>query len=51
MDEVMRKGKIECECGNVYYFESIYPQVKCMACGKMNDNNGEIIEEDTPIEE
>lgn len=51
MDEVMRRGKIECECGNVYYFESIYPQIKCLACGKMNDNNGEIIEEDAPIEE
>lgn len=54
MDEIMRKGQIDCECGNSYLFRSIYLQIKCMKCGKMNDNNGEIVVEEieeTPTEE
>ena len=57
MDEVMKRGTIECECGNTYYYESIYPQIKCMKCGKMNANEGEIVpseeseSEKKPIEE
>lgn len=50
MEEVIRKGQIECECGNTYFFESIYPKIKCMKCGKMNDNNGEIVVQEELIE-
>lgn len=48
--EVMRKGQIDCECGNTYFFGSIYPQIKCMKCGKMNPNNGEIVVQEELIE-
>jgi hypothetical protein len=41
----MKQGYIECECGNVYYFQSIRDEIICMKCGKMNPNNGEPIPE------
>ena len=41
----MRQGTIECECGNVYYFQSIRDEIICMKCGKMNPNNGESVPE------
>jgi|GEM_PF-2856265 len=48
MDDVMKQGTIKCECGNTYFVQSIYPQVICMACKKMNDFNGEPIPEPKP---
>lgn len=42
---MMKQGYIECECGNVYYFQSIRDEIICMKCGKMNPNNGEPIPE------
>ena len=44
---MMRQEKIECECGNVYYFQSIRDEIICMKCGNMNPNNGEPIPEPT----
>jgi hypothetical protein len=37
MDENMRYGKIDCECGQIFYFETIRSKVKCIKCGKEHD--------------
>jgi len=50
MNDIMKRGQIECECGNVYFVESIYPQVICMACKKVNDFNGDPIPEQSILE-
>ena len=44
--DMMRQGKINCECGNEFYYESIRESIPCMKCGKMNPNNGEPIQEE-----
>lgn len=51
MMEIMRSGKITCECGNEFYFRSVREEVPCMACGMMHPNNGEPVPEPTPEEE
>lgn len=40
MSEIMKQGKINCECGNEFYFESIQETIPCMKCGKMHKNEG-----------
>lgn len=44
---IMRQGKIDCECGNEFYFQSIQEEIHCMKCGKMHKNEGEPV----PIKE
>lgn len=46
MDAIMKQGSVKCECGNEYFYSSIYPKVVCMKCKKMNTNNGNIVVED-----
>lgn len=50
----MREGKITCNCGNVFYFQSTREEIPCIKCGKMHPNNGEPVQEDlvdVPAEE
>lgn len=51
MDEVMKQGQINCDCGNVYFVQSIYPQVICMKCKKINPFEGEPIPEPEEVVE
>jgi hypothetical protein len=39
-EEIMKSGQITCPCGNVYFVESIYDSVICMACKRMNPFDG-----------
>ena len=54
---IMLQGKINCECGNEFYFQSIRKEIPCMKCGKMHKNEGDTFEdieekiEDVEIEE
>lgn len=51
INEIMKRGKIECECGNTFSFQSIRKEISCTKCGKMHPNNGEHVPEEPPIEE
>lgn len=33
----MRHGTIQCECGQEFYFESIFLRINCLNCGKEHD--------------
>lgn len=44
---MMKQGQIKCECGNIFYFQSIREKIPCMKCGRTHQNNGNPI----PIEE
>ena len=48
---MMKHGEIRCECGNVFYFQSIRKEIPCMKCGTMHPNNGEPVSEEPSLEE
>lgn len=49
--EIMRKGKIKCDCGNEFYFQSVREEVPCMGCGRMHKNEGEPVPAEPCVEE
>jgi Zn finger protein HypA/HybF involved in hydrogenase expression len=44
IDEIMKQGKIECECGNIFFFKSMRKEILCMKCGTTTPNNGELVQ-------
>lgn len=41
----MKKGNIKCECGQVFYYETIRNYVLCIKCGKRHDIKLEVMDE------
>lgn len=48
----MRGGQITCECGQLFYFETVRDTVNCIKCGKKHDVSGfgPIVPEETEDE-
>lgn len=53
---MMKFGVINCECGQVFYFETTRDEIICVSCGQVHNTleypvKVEIVEEDQSTEE